>query len=245
VSGDIEQSEQEGKATSADIRTSSNESNSYTLKIRGGCERDSSGKKAGKGALIQTELSGTLGVSQDQTLITKCLNSWDVQSKHIQPENGKAESLYSGECRYGGGESYVMQSVCIGNGQIHDAESPSVEVSKTLNCMDDPMKIITIEGNGSRESHRGNGYKETETMYSLNTVEQHGVCYGLDMCAGRGVAYYDENVSPTHCADGHTNAIAYGLDRASFNQGQNAQYDFSVQEEIAQTLDARMGEGGG
>ena len=39
-----------------------------TLKIRGGCEVDRYGKKAGKGALIQWELSGTLGVSQDQTL---------------------------------------------------------------------------------------------------------------------------------------------------------------------------------
>ena len=39
-----------------------------TLKIRGGCEVDSHGKKAGKGALIQWEMSGALGVSQDQTL---------------------------------------------------------------------------------------------------------------------------------------------------------------------------------
>lgn len=40
-----------------------------TLKIRGGVEIDSYGKKAGKGALVQWELSGTLGVSQDQVLI--------------------------------------------------------------------------------------------------------------------------------------------------------------------------------
>lgn len=40
-----------------------------TLKIRGGCERDASGKKAGKGPLVQWEKSATLGVSQDQTLI--------------------------------------------------------------------------------------------------------------------------------------------------------------------------------
>lgn len=39
-----------------------------TLKIRGGVDRDCYGKKAGKGALIQNELSATLGVSQDQTL---------------------------------------------------------------------------------------------------------------------------------------------------------------------------------
>lgn len=32
----------------------------------------------------------------------------------------------------------------IGNGQIHDAMSPSYEVSKTLNCMDDPMKIVEV-----------------------------------------------------------------------------------------------------
>lgn len=44
-----------------------------TLKIRGGgCEVDSYGKRAGKGALIQWELSGTLGVSQDQTLFVWC-----------------------------------------------------------------------------------------------------------------------------------------------------------------------------
>lgn len=40
----------------------------YTLKIRSGVDVDSAGKAAGKGALIQTNLSGTLGVSQDQYL---------------------------------------------------------------------------------------------------------------------------------------------------------------------------------
>ena len=40
----------------------------YTLKIRSGVSVDSYGKAAGKGALIQTDLSATLGVSQDQYL---------------------------------------------------------------------------------------------------------------------------------------------------------------------------------
>ena len=40
----------------------------YTLKIRGGVDVDSAGKSAGKGALIQTNLSATLGTSQDQYL---------------------------------------------------------------------------------------------------------------------------------------------------------------------------------
>lgn len=38
-------------------------------------------------------------------------------------------------------------------------------------------------------------------------------------------------------------AVCYGLDRASFNQGQNAQYNFSVTEEQAQTIVAK-GPGG-
>ena len=43
-------------------------------------------------------------------------------------------------------------------------------------------------------------------------------------------------------ADRH--GVAYAIDRAAFNQGMNAKYDISVQEELAQTLVAR-GPGGG
>ena len=33
---------------------------------------------------------------------------------------------------------------CIGNGQVHDAQRPDKELCKTLNCMDDPMKICIV-----------------------------------------------------------------------------------------------------
>jgi len=69
VSRDIEQGAEEGQGTARNT-TESTRVSSYTLKVRGGVEIDSHGKKAGKGALVQEELSGTLGVSQDQTLIT-------------------------------------------------------------------------------------------------------------------------------------------------------------------------------
>lgn len=36
------------------------------------------------------------------------LNQWDVQSKHIHTTDGVASPLYAGECRYGGGEMYVL-----------------------------------------------------------------------------------------------------------------------------------------
>lgn len=54
--------------------------NSATLKIRGGIETDSNGKKAGKGALIQWDKSATLGVTQDQTLFV-----WSTESADTTP----------------------------------------------------------------------------------------------------------------------------------------------------------------
>lgn len=38
-------------------------------------------------------------------------------------------------------------------------------------------KVIAIEGNGSRPSHQGDGYIESDVMYTLNSTEQHAVCY--------------------------------------------------------------------
>ena len=37
--------------------------------------------------------------------------------------------------------------------------------------------VVALEGDGARPSHRGDGYAETETMYTLNTTEVHGVLY--------------------------------------------------------------------
>ena len=194
LSGDLEQSSEKRETTPRATEKCPDPS-SYTLKIRGGIERDSYGKKAGKGALIQTELSGTLGVSQDQTLITKCLNPWDIQSKHIQSEDGVAESLYAGECRGGGGESYVMQdskeAVIYGispyDSNAMKSSNPTsgiyeAETSRTLDlnggnpaCNQGGIAIVCIEGNGSRPSHKGDGYKEGEVMYTLNSTENHAV----------------------------------------------------------------------
>lgn len=73
--GNTTQSRQEGQGVTRSAESGIGESdNSYTLKIRGGSDTylksDGSIGTAGKGALIQTEQSATLGVSQDQTLFT-------------------------------------------------------------------------------------------------------------------------------------------------------------------------------
>ena len=56
----------------------------------GGREIDSYGKRAGKGPLIQTDLSGTLGVSQDQTLFASAfpIEGNGVRASHRGPGFG-------------------------------------------------------------------------------------------------------------------------------------------------------------
>ena len=63
VFGDFEPGEQAWKGTAAGTEGSPGEASSYTLKIRGGREVDSLGKKAGKGALWQTEKAGTVAAA--------------------------------------------------------------------------------------------------------------------------------------------------------------------------------------
>jgi len=60
-----------------------------------------------------------------------------------------------------------------------------------------------------------------------------------------GQTYIGEEIGNTLSARDYKQpqAVVYGLDRASFNQGKNAQYDFSVEEELAQPIVAR-GPGG-
>ena len=76
LSRDFEQSIEAWKGIARNPKecVGGSDSEAYTLKIRGGSEtyKDWNGqtKGAGKGALIQTDLSATLGATQDQTLFT-------------------------------------------------------------------------------------------------------------------------------------------------------------------------------
>jgi len=50
-------------------------------------------------------------------------------------------------------------------------------VSPTLNTQDRHAVVYALEGNGARPSHMGCGYSCEGTMYTLNTIETHSVCY--------------------------------------------------------------------
>jgi DNA (cytosine-5)-methyltransferase 1 len=86
VSGDIAESGEagEGFAEAAEAGAS------YAVRIRGGCDG------GGKGALVQTEKSGTLGTGNDQTIFQSCITPWDCQSKRIFGTSGEAPTLQGG-----------------------------------------------------------------------------------------------------------------------------------------------------
>ena len=54
-------------------------------------------------------------------------------------------------------------------------------------CNQGGMAIVCLEGNGQRDSHHGDGYKVSDTMYTLNTVEVHGV-----VTKGNGDAFLND-----------------------------------------------------
>ncbi len=53
------------------------------------------------------------------------------------------------------------------------------------NPSSDSQKTVVIEGNGTRPSHKGDGYSESDVMYTLNSTEHHAVCYATQACGDR------------------------------------------------------------
>lgn len=151
-------------------------------------------------------------------------------------EHGHQPAVVYGISAY---ESNAMKSPNPESG-IYEADTTRTLDNNGGNPACNQGGMIVLEGNGSRDSHRGDGYKESEISYSLNTVEHHAVCVGngqMDNITMKSIA------NGLDCMHDQQAVMTYGLDRASFNQGQNALYDFSVEEEKAQTIVAK-GPGG-
>lgn len=85
--------------------------------------------------------------------------------------------------------------------------------------------IAVIEGNGTRPSHKGDGYKESDIMYTLNATEQHAVAYGIGrpaMNQGYNAEFsfqIEEEVEPTIVAAGASGVAhpVYCTSKASFH----------------------------
>lgn len=165
----------------------------------------------GKGALIQENKSATLGCNNDQTLfVPKVYGTCSKDSNAMKSSNPNS------------GFYEAKTSRCLdGNGG-----NPS--------CNQGGMAVI--EGNGTRPSHKGEGYKESDVMYTLNATEQHGVAYGIGrpaMNQGYNAKFsfqIEEEVEPTIVAAGASGVAhpVYSSSKASFFT--------AAEEELANTL---------
>ncbi len=187
-----------------------------TLKIRAGCEG------GGKGALLQTNKSATLACNNDQTLFVPFVKGTRPHSAEEgqtwkQGETANTVNTFDvGENRcnelvvraYGicSKDSNSMKSSNPHSG-IYEASTSRTIDGNGGNPACNQGGIVVLEGNGSRPSHHGNGYKQSETMYTLNATENH--------------------------------SVSYGIDRAAFNQGQNARYNIAIEEELEPTIVAK------
>ena len=168
--------------------------------------------------------------------------------KSSNPHSGIYEADTSRTLDGNGGNPSCNQGgiavVCIDQGGGKSACNVTEEMSPTLTCTHggEPAVCVkgstfAIEGNGSRPSHLGDGYKETEVMYTLNTIDRHAV---YAMSTG-SYAHIEKEKSPTLLARDFKdpNAVCYGIGRDTFNQGKNAKFAPSVSEETQPTMVAK------
>lgn len=252
----------------------------YLMKIRGGVDVDSMGKKAGKGPLIQEDISATLGVSQDQYLFQPI-------SVENHPHDSRVQIDKSGTVQTLAGMSGNNQPViCVCGIDLYNC-AVTKESTKTLNAGSDADHVpcVCIAGNvvDRDVKQHGDGFAY-DTAYTLNTVDKHAVVYPQKTQEAMNDMYVVEQMywdgtqiagtltannaggsqrmpdkdnfncvimetfhcttdmrkSPAIKARDYKDPHVIAIDRAAFNQGENAKYDFSVDGGgTAQTIVAR------
>ncbi len=138
----------------------------------GGCDG------GGKGALVQTEKSGTLGTGNDQTIFQSCITPWDCQSKRIFATSGEAPTLQGG---IGGGVNnpaiFCMATQQGGAELRTDDRAPTLTAAAGMSGNNQPVVAIPINDKeavlcagfklGNSEQARSIGYQE-ELSPTLN-----------------------------------------------------------------------------
>lgn len=186
-----------------------------TLKIRSGCEG------GGKGALIQDDMSATLGCNNDQTVFVP--TAYGICSD-------KSNSMQSSNPHSGIYEADTSRTIDANGG------NPG--------CNQGGIAVVALQGSmigrDDKNGPQGSGIDE-EVSFTLNTIDRHAVAYA--MTTG-GYAQVAVEQSPTLLSRDYKDAPivshpSYGIDRAAFNQGQNALYKPAIEEEQQPTLTAK------
>lgn len=224
-----------------------------TLKIRSGCEG------GGKGALVQDNKSATLSCNNDQTLFEP--KSWN--GEQVAPTLTKQNA--GGNQRMPDKDNFncVLEPFGISAKDSNAMRSPNpksgiykAKTARTLDgnggspacnqggiaivCVEKGEPAICIQGSmiGRKDENgpQGDGLNE-DVSFTLNATDRHAV-YAMTTGSFQQV---EEDKSPTLMARDFKdpNAVCYGIGRDAFNQGKNAKFTPSFEEERQPTLVAK------
>ena len=207
----------------------------------------------------QTVLStyGTGG--NNQPFIVEDMKSYDVRltsegtrnARHNVYETDTSRTIDTGgnsPDSNQGGVAVVAYGICSKDSNSMKSDNPNsgfyeADTSRTLdgnggNPSCNQGGIAVIEGNGTRPSHKGDGYKESDVMYTLNATEQHAVAFA-DIHATLSANDGPKGPSSQMMGNPHENFVgepAYGIGRPAMNQGYNAKFSFQIEEEVEPTI---------
>ena len=186
-----------------------------TLKIRSGCEG------GGKGALIQDDLSATLGTHNDQTVFVPKAYGICAKASHSMQSDNPNSGFYEADT-----------SRCL------DANGGNP------NCNQGGIAVVAVQGSmigrAEKNGPQGSGVGE-DVSFTLNTADRHAVAF-CEKAATLSANDGPKGPSSQQLKNPESNFVcekAYGIDRAAFNQGQNAKFGFAVEEELKPTIVAK------
>ena len=146
---------------------------SYAVRIRGGCDG------GGKGALVQTEKSGTLGTGNDQTIFCYGISSYESNAmKSNKPKSGVyvADTSYTLDLHGGnpacnqGGMAVVCAGFKLGNSEQARSIGYAEEQSPTLNaeCGGNKPAVMCLNDQG------GNVMGVSHDVSGTLRAQEHG-----------------------------------------------------------------------
>lgn len=195
-----------------------------TMKIRSGCEG------GGKGALIQDNQSATLGCNNDQTVFVPFCKGTRPHSK-TEGQEWKETDTANTLNTFDVGENRCNELAVKAYG-ICAKDSNSMKSDNPHSGIYEADTARTLDANGGNPGCNQGGMAVVEA-YALQ-----GSMIGRKEGNGPNGDGINEDVSFTlNTVDRHA---VYALDRASYNQGKNAQFDISITDDgTAQTVVAK------
>ena len=170
----------------------------------------------------------------------------DVSNTLLANDYKEPQAVVYGISAY---DSNAMKSSNPNSG-IYEAET-----ARTLDlnggspaCNQGGMAVVCLEGNGSRPTHRGDGWHEGDPMYTLNSTEQHAVCVKEVFDGSRRHDYQSfgevcETVQAQYGTGGNNTPLVVESEPVLLESNQN---HATIQTDgISTALPAAMGEGGG